>query len=80
MITSQLLVAVLRRPDLWVESLRTLVAVAPRRWWRRAPYLPLPDSGYTGWRLATAHGDSSIPLRPEELTDYLEWRKCQHRS
>lgn len=70
--------AVVRRPSLWFEGLRAVVAMAPRGWWRRSPYLPLPDEDYAAWRLATAHGDAAVPLEPRELIRYLEWRKRQH--
>jgi hypothetical protein len=79
MISWRLFLTILRRPWLWAEGMRTLVAVAPPGWWRRAPYLPIPDVAYADWRLATAHGDSEMPLHPDELIRYLEWRKRQHR-
>jgi hypothetical protein len=79
MITRKLVMTVARRPGLWAESVRTLFAVAPRGWWRRRPFFPLPDSAYAEWRLATAHGDPKSPLSSEELVLYLEWRKRQHR-
>jgi hypothetical protein len=75
----RLFLAVMRHPDLWVEGLRTLWAVAPIGWWRRPPFVPAPDPVYADWRLMTAHGESSSPLRPDELIHYLEWRKRQHR-
>jgi hypothetical protein len=79
MISRRLFATILKRPDLWAEAVRTLFAVAPAGWWRRAPRLPLPDAAYADWRLATAHGDSESPLRPDELVRFLEWRKRQHR-
>jgi hypothetical protein len=80
MMSWQLVVALIRRPDLWVEMLRTMFAVAPSGWWRRRPFVPIPDPAYTEWRLITAHGESTSPLQPEELIHYLEWRKRQHRA
>lgn len=80
MISRELVVAVLRRPRLWGEAVRTLLAVASRRWWRRPPFLPIPDPDYAAWRVATAHGDASIPLEATELVHFLEWRKKQHGS
>ncbi len=79
MITWQLLGTVAVRPRLWGEGTRTLLAVAPLRWWRKRPFLPVPDQSYASWRLATAHGDASIPLSSDELISYLEWRRRQHR-
>lgn len=71
--------AVGRRPDLWGEGVRAMFAVAAHRWWRRTPYLPLPDERYTAWRLATAHGAPGTRMEPDELIAYLEWRRKQHR-
>jgi len=78
MLSLQSILAVLRRPDLWGESVRSLLAVAPRGWWRQRPFVPRPDPGYMSWRLATAHGDPGSIFSPEELIAYLEWRKQQH--
>lgn len=79
MFSLRLLLALARRPDLWGEGLRTMIAVAPTGWWRRPPFIPIPDPAYMQWRLATAHGEASSPLEPGELIHYLEWRKRQHR-
>ena len=79
MMSWNLAAAVGRRPDLWTEGVRTLLAVSPRNWWRKAPFLPVPDQAYADWRLVTAQGDSSTPLDPNDLILYLEWRKKQHR-
>ena len=79
MITRELMLTVAKRPDLWAESVRTLFAVAPRRWWRRKPFVPLPDPAYANWRMATAHGDPDTKLSSQELVLFLEWRKRQHR-
>ena len=79
MFSWNLVLAVVRRPGLWGEGLRTLLAVSPKQWWSRRPYLPLPDADYTSWRLVTARGDASVGLDASELVSYLEWRKRQHR-
>ena len=79
MLSWNLVRAVGRHPSLWGEGMRTLFAVSPRQWWRRRPYLPLPDAEYTAWRLATAYGDASVAPDASELISYLEWRKRQHR-
>jgi hypothetical protein len=69
--------AVARRPDLWVTATSTAASIVPRRWWRRFPYLPLPDAAWMHFRLETAYGgDGRGPVRPEDLITYLEWRKA----
>ncbi len=66
--------AVLRRPDLWWTAVRTLLRLAPRGWWRRAPHLPRPDPAYMRFRAVTAYGgDGSGRARSEDLVTYLEW-------
>lgn len=73
-----LMLAVGRRPHLWAEGVRTLVAMAPRGWWRKPPFLPVPDAEYAAWRVATARGEAGANITEEELVSYLEWRRRQH--
>jgi len=79
MFSGQTMLALLRRPSLWAEGIRSLLAVAPRRWWRKPPFIPRPDPSYMSWRVATAHGDADSILTAQELIAYLEWRKRQHK-
>lgn len=79
MMSWKLVLAVGRRPQLWSEGLRALFAVAPRNWWRRAPFLPKPDERYAAWRVATAQGDPTLGIEADELVSYLKWRRRQHR-
>lgn len=79
MLSWNLVLAVARRPGLWAEGVRALLAVSHRQWWRRRPFLPVPDTDYTSWRVATAHGDAAAVVDAGELISYLEWRKRQHR-
>ena len=72
------MLAVARRPALWGEGLRTLVALAPRGWWKRSPFLPVPDESYARWRIATSSGDPDADIQVEELISYLQWRRGQH--
>jgi len=73
----ELIKAVVMRPRLWGEALRSIPALARRRWWRTPPYLPLPDPEYLSWRIATAYGSSSAPMVVEDVVAYLEWRRRQ---
>ncbi|HEX4979989.1 MAG TPA: hypothetical protein VFV35_07985, partial [Acidimicrobiales bacterium] len=36
--------AVLAHPSLWSTAVIQLGRLAPRGWWRRTPFLPLPDA------------------------------------
>lgn len=75
-LTVSAVLAVLRRPDLWLCAAKTTVGIAPRGWWRQAPFLPLPDHQWMHFRLETAYGgDGSGPVAAEDLVTYLEWKK-----
>ncbi len=72
--------ALIRRPDLWTTALRSALSMAGRGWWRRSPFLPLPDPGWLRFRLATAYGgegrvDADSPFEAADLITWLEWRK-----
>ena len=68
--------AVAKRPDLWRTAVRQAVRLAPTRWWARRPFLPLPASGYMGFRslLGTMYGgDGSTSPQPDDVIVWLEW-------
>jgi hypothetical protein len=66
-------VAVLRHPSLWSAALVTLRRLAPRGWWRRRPFLPVPDRAYLRFRLQTMYGDSDRSPDPADVLVYLRW-------
>ncbi len=80
-VPARAVLAVLRRPDLWVTGVRQAMVMAPDGWWRRAPFLPLPDPAYLRFRLVTANGgDGSAASAGDvgrDLVTYLEW--CRTR-
>ncbi|MGI9599402.1 MAG: hypothetical protein ACR2QK_24780 [Acidimicrobiales bacterium] len=72
--------ALVPRPDLWPTTMRAGLSLAAPGWWRRAPFLPLPDPGWLRFRLSTAYGgDGSLgpdsAFEPNDLITWLEWRK-----
>jgi hypothetical protein len=68
--------AVVARPRLWPEAVATARRLAPQRWWRRFPFLPLPDPAYWRFRMSTAFGDDwSGRPSTADVVAYLEW--CQ---
>ena len=77
MFASSVLRELVRRPRLWLEAVRAYVAMTPRTWWRRAPFLPLPRRAYLQWRLYTAYGSTDVAPRPEDVIEYLDWRRRQ---
>ena len=62
----------LLRPSLWVTAVRQGRRLARPEWWRHAPYLPLPDADYLGFRFETQYGSDARP-DPRDLVTYLEW-------
>lgn len=64
--------AVLRRPHLWITAVRQALRLARPGWWRRAPFLPLPDAGYMEFRFVTNYGADGEPT-VDDLITYLEW-------
>jgi hypothetical protein len=67
--------AVLVHPALWATAIRQLFVLAAPGWWRRPPFLPLPDAAYLRFRLQTAYGDPSRAPVPADVLTYLHW--CQ---
>ena len=65
--------AVVRRPSLWGTAVRQVRRTAPPRWWRRAPFLPVPTRDYLGFRLVTQYGDPGASPTPHDVISYLEW-------
>jgi hypothetical protein len=71
--TAQAIGAVARRPSLWGVAVVQVFRLAPRGWWRRRPFLPLPDPAYLRFRLQTAYGDPDREPDPDDLVAYLHW-------
>jgi hypothetical protein len=65
-------VAVARRPALWPTAVVQLFRLAAPGWWRRRPFVPLPDRAYLRFRLETAYGDDRDP-EPADVVTYLHW-------
>jgi hypothetical protein len=70
-------VLVLARPRLWPTAVRQAGRLARPRWWRRAPFLPVPDPEYLHFRLETQYGDAEPD--PRDLVTYLEWCRSETR-
>ncbi|HLG01465.1 MAG TPA: hypothetical protein VI916_13440 [Acidimicrobiia bacterium] len=65
----------LARPWLWPTALGQVFRLARRGWWRRPPFVPLPDREYLRFRMQTAYGGDPPPERPvaEDVLTYLRW-------
>jgi hypothetical protein len=62
-------------PALAVNLLRVAWRFRTRDWYRRAPFLPLPDATYVRWRMYTAYGDFDAVPTPAEVERYVRWAK-----
>lgn len=66
--------AVAVRPRLWPAAARAAGTLAPSGWWRRPPFLPLPDRSYLRFRLVTAYGgDGTTSPDPHDVVTWLTW-------
>lgn len=68
-----LLLAVLRRPRLWITAARQARALVPTRWWRQRPFLPLPSAAYLELRAITQYGDPRRAPEVDDVVAYLQW-------
>ena len=72
-----IVISVLVRPGLWGVAVRQLLRLAEPGWWKHAPFLPVPPSGYLHFRLVTAYGGDGSPRSPRstasDVVAYLRW-------
>jgi hypothetical protein len=68
---------VLTHPSLCWTATGTVLRLARRGWWHRAPFLPLPGEAYWRFRLVTAYGGDGERerLTSADVVDYLRWCK-----
>ncbi len=72
--------AVARRPSLWAVAVAQVGRLASPGWWRRRPYLPLPDEEYLRFRVQTAYGDPERGPPPGDVISYLRWCRAWPRA
>ena len=71
--------ALVQRPHLAGTAARQLVTMAPSKWWRRAPYLPVPPSDYLHFRQVTATGIADGPPDVHDTVVWLEWCRSMRK-
>lgn len=79
-VSPAIIAAVLRRPRLWATAVRQARRLAPPGWWRRRPFLPLPDAEYLRFRSLTQYGDGEHRLQADDAIAYLEWCRNQRHE
>jgi hypothetical protein len=62
-------------PRLAVDLVCMAWAFRRRRWWRRAPFLPVPDRDYLRWRMFTAYGNEDAVPPTEDVVRFARWRR-----
>lgn len=63
----------LRNPATGVALLRVGWRFRRRRWYARAPFLPLPSGEYLRWRMHTAYGEHGRVPPPDDVIRYAKW-------
>jgi hypothetical protein len=73
---------VLTRPALWGTATAALLRLARPGWWRRRPFLPLPDPALWAFRMETAYGSTTAVPTGSDVVAYLEWCRSEadHRD
>jgi hypothetical protein len=62
-------------PRVAVDLLAMAWAFRRRLWWRRPPFLPIPDPEYLRWRLHTAYGDERDFPPVNDVVRFARWRR-----
>ncbi|HUD69396.1 MAG TPA: hypothetical protein VMQ40_04075 [Acidimicrobiales bacterium] len=73
------LTSLVRRPTAWWAGATSAIRFAPRGWWRRPPFLPLPDSRYWRFRMETAFGDKDAAPELDDLVTAIHWSRQARR-
>lgn len=68
-----LILRAVRHPAVGRDLLRVAWRFRARNWWRRAPFLPLPEREYLRWRMHTAYGDHDAVPPADDVVRYARW-------
>jgi hypothetical protein len=74
-LTARLAARALVNPRLALDLLRTAWAFRRREWWRKPPFLPVPDRTYLRWRMYTAYADENAVPPAEDVIRFARWRR-----
>lgn len=77
----KVVLAILRHPSLWPAALVQARRLAPRRWWARWPFLPVPDRAYLRFRMETQYGGAGDHrAEPADVLEWLAWTRSFDRA
>jgi hypothetical protein len=62
-----------RTPSTAVALLGVAWRFRRRGWFRRFPFVPIPDREYVRWRMLTAYGDSNAVPPAADVVRYARW-------
>ncbi|MGQ0702826.1 MAG: hypothetical protein ACT4PM_06805 [Gemmatimonadales bacterium] len=62
-------------PRLALDLGRMVWAFRRRNWWKKPPFLPLPDREYLRWRMYTAYGDENAVPPLADVIGFARWRR-----
>ena len=62
-----------RDPRLAGALIRVAWRFRRRHWFRRPPFLPIPDRTYLRWRMLTAYGDADAVPPADDIARYARW-------
>jgi hypothetical protein len=63
----------IRSPRLAVDLIRIAWRFRSSSWYRRFPFLPIPESTYLRWRMYTAYGDYNAVPSVTDVERYARW-------
>lgn len=69
----KVVVAVLRRPDLWLAAGGVLLRMVPNNWLTMGP---MPTRSYLDYRGQAVYGTSLLRIPAHDVVRYLEWCKA----
>jgi hypothetical protein len=72
-------VSLVRRPSAWCAAVTSAIRFAPRGWWHRRPFLPVPDARYWRFRMETAFGSEEAEPGIEDLVTAMHWARRARR-
>jgi hypothetical protein len=62
-------------PIVGIDLLTLAWAFRRRGWWKRPPFLPVPDAEYLAWRMHTAYGEERSLPPVEDVIRFAHWRR-----
>jgi hypothetical protein len=74
-LTLRLMLRCLRHPALALDLARVAWRFRSRDWYRRPPFLPIPDRAYMAWRMHTAYGNHHAVPPADDIERYARWTR-----